>query len=539
MKKVFRLVSFFAIVHLLAGVASAQQTSASSPPHWAREAIWYQIFPERFRNGDPSNDPMLDIPSWKIKDWGSDYYKMDTWETMNGNIFQTIQDRRYGGDIQGILDKLDYLQDLGVTALYLNPVFQSPSHHKYNGSTFHHVDPHFGPDPKGDLNLIETANETLDPRTWVWTKANLLYLKLVKEVHGRGMKIIMDGVFNHSGREFFAFKDILKNGQNSTYRDWYDILRWDPTLSDGFDYRRWFGHKIAPEFKEDQSGFHPEYFKYLEDITNRWMAPFGRKEDGIDGWRLDVAFDVQHEFWKKWRKIVKTINPEAYLTAELWQIAPEYLQGDEFDALMNYPFAHSISEFIVDQTNKISPSQFDRSLKNLQNSYSNDSNFVMQNLVGSHDTARIRSQILNQDLNTRNTSVNFPNTQIINNPQYNLSRGETIHQSIHKLVAFFQMTYLGAPFIYYGDEVGMTGANDPDCRKPMIWPDITFEDEIVHPTLSRRDLIAKNVIETELLDYHKALTDVSQQKASLPVEFVHNRGFANAESLPQSVLIGF
>jgi cyclomaltodextrinase / maltogenic alpha-amylase / neopullulanase len=509
------LVAWGLLIQSTASRASAQEHLVVKPPQWAAEAIWYQVFPERFRNGDPSNDPELEIPGWRVTDWGSDYYKADDWERAYGTIFESIQERRYGGDLQGILDRLDYLQELGITALYINPVFQSPSHHKYNGSSFHHIDPHFGPDPQGDIKLIESASETLDPNTWVWTKADLLYLDLVKEVHRRGMRIIMDGVFNHSGREFFAFKDILRKGRSSQYRDWYDIVRWDPSLPDGFEYRGWFGHKIAPEFKESQNGFHPDYDQYLANITKRWMSPFGKKENGVDGWRLDVAFDVQHQFWKKWRKIVKAINPEAYLTAEIWQTAPEYTKGDEFDALMNYPFAHSVSEFVIDQKDRISPSQFDRLLKSLQLTYPNDSTRVMQNLVASHDTARLRSQIINPDLQTRNSSYNFPHTQIVNNSQYNLGRGGSIHQSIHKLIALIQMTYIGAPMIYYGDEVGMTGANDPDCRKPMLWSDIVYDDEITHPIFPGTALIAKNIIETDLLDYYKMLIRIRKSSRAL------------------------
>jgi glycosidase len=512
MKKVGNAVLLF----LVSSASSFAQEAPVRPPEWAKEAVWYQIFPERFRNGDKSNDPQLDLPGWKVKGWGSDYYAMDDWEKAAGDVFYTIQERRYGGDLQGILDKLDYLQELGITALYLNPVFQSPSHHKYNASTFHHVDPHFGPDPQGDLKLIEAAGETLDPQTWVWTKADRLYLKLVQEVHRRGMKIIMDGVFNHSGRDFFAFKDILKNGQASIYRDWYDISRWDASLPDGFDYRGWFGHKIAPEFKEDANGFHPQYAEYLTNVTKRWMSPLGKTANGVDGWRLDVAFDVQHQFWRKWRKIVKDINAEAYLTAEIWQPAPEYLKGDEFDALMNYPFAHAVSEFVIDQKNKILPSRFDGLLQNLQKAYPSGATQVLQNLIGSHDTARLRSQILNPDLRYRDTSFSFPQTQIINNPSYDLGRGTAIHKATHKLVALLQMTYIGAPLIYYGDEVGMTGANDPDCRKPMLWPDIAFEDEKARPGIEGDGAaFAKNVIESDLTDYYRKIIALRKSSPAL------------------------
>ena len=187
-------------------------------PTWAKEAIWYQIFPERFRNGDPGNDPTLsslkgadpqEMPkAWEISPWGSDWYKLQPWELQNGEpeMWKHLLRRRYGGDLQGIIDKLDYLQNLGVTALYLNPVFESPSLHKYDGATYHHIDPHFGPDPEGDRARMATE-DPLDPTTWVWTQADELALELIRQCHARGIRIIFDGVFNHMGLSSFAFQD--------------------------------------------------------------------------------------------------------------------------------------------------------------------------------------------------------------------------------------------------------------------------------------------------------------------------------------------
>jgi hypothetical protein len=183
--------------------------SKPDPKAWQTEAVWYQIFPERFRNGDPSNDPIRDSlggkewapESWRVRAWTSDWYARDAWEQARGdNFFWTVSERRYGGDIQGIIDKLDYLRDLGINAIYLNPVFWSGSHHKYDTYSFHHVDPYFGPDPKGDLALI--ASETEDPATWKWTAADKLFLEMVAKAHERGMRVIIDGVFNHAGLGF-------------------------------------------------------------------------------------------------------------------------------------------------------------------------------------------------------------------------------------------------------------------------------------------------------------------------------------------------
>ncbi len=219
-------------------------------PAWAGEAIFYQIFPERFCNGDTKNDPTRDSlewpikpgESWRISSWTADWYARDDWENELGSDFYRdgVLDRRYGGDLQGVIDKLDYLCDLGINAIYLNPVFYSRSLHKYDGNSYHHIDPFFGPDPKGDFALID--KETADPRTWQWTAADKLFLDLVRRAHERGMHIIIDGVFNHTGRDFFAFKDIRQNQKNSRYKDWYSIESFDDprTKRNEFAYKGWW-----------------------------------------------------------------------------------------------------------------------------------------------------------------------------------------------------------------------------------------------------------------------------------------------------------
>ena len=486
-------------------------------PKWAADAIWYQIFPERFRNGDTGNDPFVpDVPGWQIKSWSSDWYAADMWETENfGSVFKSIFYRRYGGDLQGIIDKLDYLQELGITAVYLNPVFRAPSLHKYDGICYHHIDENFGPEPVGDRKLIENAKETDDPKTWIWTSADRMFLALVKDLHRRGIKVIIDGVFNHSGRGFFAFQDILKNGRASRYISWYDIKKWDKTNPDGFEYEGWYGHKSLPEFWRDKSGFSKGYEKYLFNITRRWMSPRGKTKDGVDGWRLDVAFCIPHAFWKKWRRVVKQINPEAYTTGEVVDIAPEYLQGDEFDALMNYPFAYAVSEFFIDKKKQITASEFDRRLKTLRNAYPKPMTYAMQNLMSSHDTPRLATLIVNPDMNYRDFGAYFNKSKAANNPNYRTDRGGTDDLQTHKLIAAFQMTYVGAPMIYYGDEVNMTGANDPDCRKPMLWDDIKYEDEAAFPAAGFSRPVEKNRTNKELLEYYKKLIKLRNNNIAL------------------------
>lgn len=505
------------IIFLQASLMSQNQDFV---PQWAKKAVWYQIFPERFRNGDISNDPKVenirgsyphDAESpWQIHPWGSDWYQLQPYEKLNGkNIWFNIQRRRYGGDLQGILDKLPYLKELGITALYLNPVFEAPSHHKYDGATYHHVDPNFGPDPEGDRKLIENEDWN-DPKTWVWTKADLLMLQLIKEVHKNGMKIIFDGVFNHMGINSLAFRDVVKNQKNSKYADWFKILSWDdPETGTTFKYSGWWGVKELPELNQDENGITASPKSYIFNITRRWMDPDGdgSTADGIDGWRLDVAFCVKHQFWKDWRVHVKSINPEAYLTAEVIDTIPEvqpYLTGDEFDAVMNYNFAFTSAEFFIQKKNKLTASQFDKTLKELRSAFPECVSYVQQNLFGSHDANRIGSHIVNADLGSYRNWGEYFGLSKGENKNYNARKPNEEEYAIQKLFAVFQMTYVGAPMLYYGDEAGMWGANDPDCRKPMVWDDILYDDERFMPdqTLRSPDKVTVN---KDLLEHYKKL----------------------------------
>ena len=454
-------------------------------PEWARDAVWYQIFPERFRNGDPSNDPtaaeikLLPPRTWQLSPWTSDWYKLQPWEKEHDpDFYDNVFDRRYGGDFQGVIDKLEYLADLGINAIYFNPVFEGLSLHKYDASTYHHMDNNFGPDPAGDLLLIKS--ETEDPSTWQWSAADSLFLILVKEAHRRGMRIVLDGVFNHCGTEFWAFQDLEKNQQGSRYARWFDVKRWDDpkTPESEFDYKGWWDYKGLPEFHEGEEGFIGPVRKYFFDITRRWMDPNGDGDpsDGIDGWRLDVANDVSHHFWREWRTLVKSVNPNAYIVGEIWDDASIWLKGDEFDAVMNYRFSRAMIRFFADTGDRqYSVTQFDAELADIRRGYPDDVNYVLQNLLDSHDTDRWSSMILNP-----NRPYDHENG-LRNNRAYNVSRPGERELQVLKLMALFQMTYVGGPMVYYGTESGMWGADDPDDRKPMIWDDLTYEDEQAHP----------------------------------------------------------
>ncbi|MCB0284861.1 MAG: alpha-glucosidase C-terminal domain-containing protein [Calditrichaeota bacterium] len=472
-------------------------------PQWAKKAVWYQIFPERFRNGNPKSNPTLqDIEGawphdqkspWQIHPWTSDWYELQPYEKENGqSIFWNLVRRRYGGDLQGIIDKLDYLQDLGINALYLNPVFESPSHHKYDGTIYHHIDRTLGPDPEGDKKLIEKENPA-DPSTWVWTAADELALELIKEVHQRDMRIIFDGVFNHISINNPFFKDVVKNQQDSAYKDWFSINHFaDPKKGRKFSYNGWWGVKELPEWRQDENGIVDGPKQYIFEITKRWMAPNGDIKNGIDGWRLDVAFCVKHPFWKDWRKHVKAINPEAYLTAEVIEpidVLKPYLQGDEFDAVMNYNVGFACADYFINQKKQIKTSKFDKLLRDLREAFDPGVTYVQQNLTNSHDSNRLASHIVNPDgTDYRNWGRYHKKSKTEYNPQYDPRKPNLHEYEINKLTALFMMTYVGAPMIYYGEEAGMWGANDPCCRKPMVWNDLQYNPETCLPDGTKKNV---------------------------------------------------
>jgi glycosidase len=473
--------------------------SKPDPKAWQTEAVWYQIFPERFRNGDPSNDPIRDSlggkewapESWRVRAWTSDWYARDAWEQARGdNFFWTVGERRYGGDIQGIIDKLDYLRDLGINAIYLNPVFWSGSHHKYDTYSFHHVDPYFGPDPKGDLALI--ASETEDPATWKWTAADKLFLEMVAKAHERGMRVIIDGVFNHAGLGFFAFEDLRNNGQNSRFKDWFIVQKWDDpgTPENDFVWQGWHGIKQMPEFAEVWTGGRgdlvPGVKNYLMAVTRRWMQPDGDVSRGVDGWRLDVAWMVPDVFWQEWNKMVHEINPSAFTITEIWVDAHKTTLGGHFDATMNYEgFAMPAKGWLFDTALK--PSEFTAWLDRTRSPWPEWNALRLQNLLDSHDTPRAGSAAADGRPGKNYLKAHEFDLAVSgsvspkDNPNYRWQKPDERAWKLVRMAATLQMTYVGTPFIYYGGEAGMWGANDPDCRKPMVWDDLAYDPEFIGP----------------------------------------------------------
>ena len=518
-------------IFLISSIIGESQQTPDDYPLWVRDAIFYQIFPERFRNGDASNDPDLkslvgsyphDIKSpWQISPWTSDWYKLQPWEQANGKGFgYNAQRRRYGGDLQGIIEKLNYLQNLGINAIYLNPVFESPSLHKYDAATYIHIDDNFGPNPALDKKIVKSENP-LDPKTWQWTTADSLFLKLLNNCHQKGIRVIIDGVFNHVGIRHWAFLDVKEKGKDSQFKDWFTIKSWDDTETpqDEFDYVCWGNAKELPELKEDENGLIAPIRQHIFDVMQRWMDPNndGDPSDGIDGWRLDVAEKVNHNFWKAFRHKAKSINPESYITAELfwddWENnklmdpAP-WLQGDEFDGTMNYRWAAVLTNYFIDKKNKITTSMFLDKLDELNNQLPDSIQYLLLNLMDSHDTDRLASNIVNPDL------FYDKMISIHDNPYYDVRKPNTNEWQELRLIALFQMTYPGAPMIYYGTEAGMWGADDPDERKPMIWDDFVYEDEIANISKTPRpqDTVS---FDKALFSYYKKLIEIRKEEIVL------------------------
>ena len=251
-------------------------------PDWAKDAIWYQVMVDRFRNGTTQNDPP------RVRDWKSEWYASSPWEGRDGQSFYEwfVFDRLYGGDIRGLEEKLDHLSELGVNALYLNPMFQAEGHHKYNTTNYIHVDENFG--AGGDYAHAEAVEDLLDPSTWTWTRSDRIFLEFLGAAKSRGFRVIIDGVFNHVGTQHPAFRDVIEKKAESAYADWFDVRSWDP-----FEYEGWAGFGSLPVFRKSKDGLaSPEARQHIFDITRRWMDPDG---DG-DGTAIDITDHQGHAF---------------------------------------------------------------------------------------------------------------------------------------------------------------------------------------------------------------------------------------------------
>lgn len=489
---------------LFCPLISMAQSAAdfSEPPSWARSVIWYELFVERFNNGDPSNDPTLNNitvsgqseppKDWAITPWTSNWYEQEPWSKATGKpLADNYYFRRYGGDLQGVLNKLDYLKELGVTALYFRPVNDAPSLHKYDARSYHHVDIHFGPDPEGDKKIIASENP-VDPSTWKWTSADKLFLKVVDEAHKRGMKVVMDYSWNHTGILFWAFQEILKKGEQASTKDWYMIKSFDDpsTSANEFTYDGWLGIQSLPEIKKVdvttkrvighpyEGDIHPDVKKHIYAVTERWLTPNQDTKAGVDGFRLDVADHVGLKFWREYRQVVRKIEPEAYLVGEIWwQKWPEelmdpgpYTSGDVFDAVMFYQVYRPARYFFAETDFPIDAKQFRDSLEFQWSRLKESVNYAMMNTSSSADAPRLLTDFYNKN---KYKAYAKPNED----SKYKTGKPDEETYKRLRLYLVHLYTTIGAPSIYYGEEAGMWGADDPEDRKPYWWKGMKFAPE--------------------------------------------------------------
>ena len=354
-------------------------------PRWVTNTLWYQIFLDRFNR--VSNDNSSVQPWAKIDDpiTSSDFY---------------------GGNLQGIIKKLDYLKSLGISGIYLTPITDSISNHRYDVTDYYKVDPRLGSEQ--DLK------------------------DLIKEAHNRDIKIMLDAVFNHSGINFEPWKDVVKNGPNSKYFDWFMVNKWPFDKSNNSkngNYYTFSFYDVMPKLNTNN----PEVINYFINVCKYYISNFD-----IDGMRFDVANEVSHTFWKELRRVVKKMKPEFYLLGEIWNNATPWLRGDEFDSVMNYPISYSFYNFWKDST--YTKKDFEISINECFYPYTHQSKSVMFNLLDSHDTARLTTTVGSEE------------------------------KALQMLTLLLAMP--GSPCIFYGTELLLTGNEDPDCRKCMPWADI-------------------------------------------------------------------
>lgn len=349
-------------------------------PDWLPGGVIYQVFPDRFFNGDVSNDPPGTEP------WGA---------KPEGRTFT-------GGDLKGIEQKLSWLEELGASCLYTTPIFRSPSNHRYNTTDYYAIEPTLG-----------TEDE---------------FLSLLQTAHARGIKVILDVAFNHSGSDFFAFRDVIDKGPASAYAHWFNIHSFPVRPErEGRNYETFANH--VPTMPKLMTQV-PEVREYLLRVAEHWTT-----RAGLDGWRLDVANEVDHSFWQEFRRRVRGINPNAFIIGEVWHDALPWLQGDQFDSVLNYPWRTAVLDLLND---KIDIVQFDTELARLRFLYPGAATGALIHQLGNHDTPRIMTALGGIRPKAR-------------------------------LAAVLLFTAQGIPLVYYGDEIGMEGEGDPDCRRCMVW----------------------------------------------------------------------
>lgn len=460
-----------------------------STPDWAKGAVMYQIYVDRFYNGDKSNDVVtneyeyLGLKAKHIDNWDAPLENMDVCNF-------------YGGDLQGVIDKMDYLSDLGIDAIYFNPIFVSPSNHKYDIQDYEHVDPHYGvivtktgnplsKEDKDNKNATLYMTRTTDPKNL--EASDKLLAKLIGIAHSKGIKVILDGVFNHCGafnkwldREGFYEKNGYPVGafasESSPYHNFFNWTggQWP----NNEHYSGWWDHPNHPKLNYEHSD---ELYSYIMNIARKWVSP----PYNADGWRLDVAADLglskefNMKFWRDFRKVVKNANPKAVIIAEHYGDPKDWLMGDQWDTVMNYDaFMEPITWFLTgmekhsekaDIHKYNNAGDFEASMRYYTSRFGNESLNVAMNQLSNHDHSRFLTRT-NRKTGRLHTSGTF-------------EADTGINLGIMKEAVTFQMTWPGAPTIYYGDEIGMTGWTDPDNRRPFRWNDINEDILSYHKCL--------------------------------------------------------
>lgn len=479
-----------------------------STPDWAKGAVMYQIFTDRFYNGDKSNDVETN-EYYYIGDYSR---RVTNWDKYPANMGVR---EFYGGDLQGVIDKLDYLQELGVEVVYFNPLFVSPSNHKYDIQDYDYIDPHYGKivDDGGEVlpdGVTDNSQATKYKKRTTGLKnleaSNELFIKLVEELHRRGMKVILDGVFNHCGsfnkwmdrERIYEGEEDYEPGAyvsaDSPYRSYFRFFKEGPeNWSYNGNYDGWWGHDTLPKLNYEDSVKLENYILY---IGRKWVSP----PYNVDGWRLDVAADLgrsneyNHEFWQKFRRAVKDANPNALILAEHYGDPSDWLKGDEWDTVMNYDaFMEPVTWFLTGME-KHSDEAREELLGNIDNFIGSMAHHMSNMLTPSLQVAM--NELSNHDHSRFLTRTNHMVGRVEHlGPE---AANEYVNKAVMREAVVMQMTWVGAPTVYYGDEAGVCGFTDPDNRRTYPWGHedqelIAFHKEAIrihkeHPALKTGSL---------------------------------------------------
>lgn len=479
-----------------------------STPNWAKGAVMYQIFTDRFYNGDKSNDVETN-EYYYIGDYSQ---RVTNWDKYPANMGVR---EFYGGDLQGVMDKLDYLQDLGVEVVYFNPLFVSPSNHKYDIQDYDYIDPHYGKivDDGGEVlpnGVTDNSQATKYKKRTTGLKnleaSNELFIKLVEELHRRGMKVILDGVFNHCGsfnkwmdrERIYEGEEDYEPGAyvsaDSPYRSYFRFFKEGPeNWPYNANYDGWWGHDTLPKLNYEDSVKLENYILY---IGRKWVSP----PYNVDGWRLDVAADLgrsneyNHEFWQKFRRAVKDANPNALILAEHYGDPSDWLKGDEWDTVMNYDaFMEPVTWFLTGME-KHSDEAREELLGNIDNFIGSMAHHMSNMLTPSLQVAM--NELSNHDHSRFLTRTNHMVGRVEHlGPE---AANEYVNKAVMREAVVMQMTWVGAPTVYYGDEAGVCGFTDPDNRRTYPWGHedqelIAFHKEAIrihkeHPALKTGSL---------------------------------------------------